>query len=224
MTSSNRPSISPIHREADATGGLLSEVRPTTMRNTPALRTARRVALTLLAAAALLSHGNLARAAAKSDAKVRPPTPEVKLVDEYTTWFSGAAFAGDMDKLKADLTKYITDKTVLHEAISLPWGGTMVGYDGWVRLSKTVTPIVGKISSDLDVSDPVYYQRGRIVIREVTVTIKGTAAAPQPFAMGLIEKFTIESGRIKQIDVFFQDTAGFLDRLTVLGAIPARKP
>jgi hypothetical protein len=29
-------------------------------------------------------------------------------------------------------TKYITDETVLHEATSLPWGGTMVGYDGWV--------------------------------------------------------------------------------------------
>jgi len=194
------------------------------MRNTLSVPTARRVALTMLAAAVLLSHGNLAHAAAPSDAKtVHQQTPEVKLVDEYTTWFVGGAYAGDMDKLKAGLTKYITDKTVLHEAASLPWGGTMVGYDGWVHLSQTVTPILAKIDSYFNEGDPVYYQRGHIVIRETTVTIKSTPAAPQPFVMGLIEKFTIENGRITQIDEFFQDTAGLLERLTVLGAIPAPK-
>jgi hypothetical protein len=195
-----------------------------TMRNTPSLPTVRRVVLTLLAAATLLSHGNLAHAAAASDAKkVHPQTPEVKLVDDYSTWFAGGAYAGDKDKLRAGLTKYITDKTVLHAATSLPWGGTTVGYDGWVQLSQMVTPIFAKIDSDLDVADPVYYQRGHVVIRETTVTIKSTSAAPQPFVMGLMEKFTVEHGRITQIDEFFQDTAGFLDRLTVLGAIPTRK-
>jgi hypothetical protein len=178
----------------------------------------------MLAAAALLSHGNLTHAAGPSDAKkVQAQTPEVKLVDDYTAWYDSGAYAGDMDKLRAGLTKYITDKTVLHEALSLPWGGTTVGYDGWVHLSQTVSPIFAKIDAYLEVADPVYYQRGHIVIRETTATIKGTPAAPQPFVMGLMEKFTIENGRITQIDEFFQDTAGFLDRLTALGAIPARK-
>lgn len=192
------------------------------MRNMPSLPIVRFVAAAVLIAASLLPHGNTALAAA-SGGKAHPLTPEVKLVDEYNTWFAGGAYAGDMDKLKAGLTKYITDKTVLHEAPSLPWGGTMVGYDGWVHLSKTVAPIFDKISSDLEVTDPLYYQHGHVVIRETTVTIKGTPAAPQPFVMGLIEKFTIEKGRITRIDEFFQDNAGFLDRLAVLGAISARK-
>jgi hypothetical protein len=63
-----------------------------TMRNTLSVPTVQRVALTLLAASALLSHGNLVHAAAASDAKkVHPQTPEVKLVDDYTTWFAGGA-------------------------------------------------------------------------------------------------------------------------------------
>ena len=192
------------------------------MRTWPSLPLARLAALFVMLAAALLTLGNFGRAAAASAAKVHTLTPEVKLVDEYNTWYAGGAYAGDMDKLKAGLTQYITNETVLHEATSLPWGGTTVGYDGWVHFSQTVAPIFEKIASYLEVSDPLYYQRGHIVIRESTVTIKGTQAAPQPFVMGLIEKFTIENGRIKQIDSYFQDTAGFLDRLAVLGAIQQR--
>jgi ketosteroid isomerase-like protein len=167
-------------------------------------------------------HANLARAAATaSDAKAHPLTPEVKLVDGYTSWFLGGAYAGDTNELKAGLTKYITDKTVLHEPVSFPWGGTMVGYDGWVHLSQRIAPIFAKVNSHLEVSSPVYYQRGHVVIRETTVTVKSTPAAPQPFVTGLMEKFTFENGRIAQIDEYFQDIAGFVDRLAVVGAIPA---
>src|SRR6266852_5549167 len=77
-----------------------------------------------------------AAAAVRTDAKSHAMTPEVKLVDDYNAWFLGGAYAGDMDKLKAGLPKYITNETVLHEVASLPWGGTMVGYAGWVRLSE----------------------------------------------------------------------------------------
>ena len=192
------------------------------MRIRPSLPIARLAALAVLIAAAPLTQRSLVQAATASAVKVHTLTPEVKLVDDYNTWYAGGAYAGDMDKLKAGLTQYITNDTVLHEAISLPWGGTTVGYDGWVHFSQTVAPIFEKIASYLEVSDPLYYQRGHIVIRESTVTIKGTQAAPQPFVMGLIEKFTIENGRIKQIDSYFQDTAGFLDRLAVLGAIQQR--
>ena len=194
------------------------------MRIRPSLPIARLAALAVLIAAALPTQRSLVQAATASAVKVHALTPEVKLVDDYNTWYAGGAYAGDMDKLKAGLTQYITNQTVLHEANSLPWGGTTVGYDGWVHFSQTVAPIFEKIASYLEVSDPLYYQRGHIVIRESTVTIKGTPAAPQPFVMGLIEKFTIENGRIKQIDSYFQDTAGFLDRLAALGAIPRGKP
>lgn len=149
--------------------------------------------------------------------------PQVKLVDDYNAWFLGEGFEGDLAKLKAGLPQYITDKTVLHEAASLPWGGTMVGLEGWARLTRIAGPIFGKISSLLDVSKPQYYRRGNVVIREITMTIKPSPGAPQPFVMGLIEKYTVANGRIVQIDEFYADTAGLLERLGVLGAIPDSK-
>jgi hypothetical protein len=53
------------------------------------------------------------------------------------------------------------------------------------------------------------------------MTIKATKAAPEPFVMSIVEKFTIENGRIKQIDEFYADTAALLKRFRVLNAIPA---
>jgi hypothetical protein len=150
-------------------------------------------------------------------------SPDIKLVDDYNTWFLGGEYAGDMEKLKAGLPKYITNETVLHEPVSLPWGGTIIGYEGWVRLCQTTDPIFEKLSSLLEISVPQYYQHRNVVVHEITMTIKPTKVAPEPFIMGILEKYTIENGRIKQIDEFYADTASFLDRLSVLGMLPERK-
>jgi hypothetical protein len=190
-------------------------------------RTARSVNVRKMIAAAAVAVSMIgtlavtcAVAAVKADAKSHSMTPEVQLVDDYNTWYLGGTYGGDMEKLKAGLTKYITNETVLHEVASLPWGGTMVGYDGWVRLIQKSNPISEKISSLLEVSSPKYYQHGNVVIHEITLTIKPTKAAPVPFVMGIMEKYTVENGRIKQIDEFFADTASFLERLRVVGALP----
>jgi hypothetical protein len=160
---------------------------------------------------------------ARSPSTKNNMTPEIKLVDAYNTWFLGGEYAGDMEKLKAGLPKYITNETVLHEAVSLPWGGTIIGYEGWVRLCQTTDPIFEKLSSLLEISVPQYYQHRNVVLHEVTMTIRPTKVAPEPFIMGIIEKYTIENGRIKQIDEFYADTASFLDRLSVLGVLAERK-
>src|SRR5882757_7362122 len=194
--------------------------RASTADHSPGFFHANVAAAALTACLLLPLDVTCAAAAVRTDAKSHAMTPEVKLVDDYNAWFLGGAYGGDMDKLKAGLSRFITNETVLHEAPSLPWGGTMVGYDGWVRLSEKTTPIMEKISSLVEVSSPKYYQHGNVVIHEIALTIKSTKAAPEPFTMGLMEKYTIENGRIKQIDEFFADTAGFLDRLAVLGAIP----
>jgi len=150
-------------------------------------------------------------------------TPEVKLVDDYNTWYLGDGQSADETTLRSELKKYITSKTVLHEVASLPWGGTMVGFDGWVRLGHKSAPIVHKIGDLLEISSPKYYQNGNVVIHEITLTIKGTKEAPEPFVMGVMEKYTVENGKIAQIDEFFADTASFLHRLAVLGALPHKK-
>jgi ketosteroid isomerase-like protein len=150
-------------------------------------------------------------------------TPEVKLVDDYNTWYLGAGQSADETTLRSELKKYITDKTVLHEVASLPWGGTMVGFDGWVRLGHKSAPIVQKIGDLIELSSPTYYQSGNVVIHEITLTIKSTAAAPKPFVMGLMEKYTIENGKIAQIDEFYADTASLVHRFAVLGALPDKK-
>jgi hypothetical protein len=38
--------------------------------------------------------------------------------------------------------------------------------------------------------------------------------------MSIIEKYSVENGRIKQIDEFYADTAGLLKRFHALNAIP----
>jgi len=179
--------------------------------------------LTAAAALSVLFFAPLDSTVAADAPKKPPMTPEVKLVDDYNTWFLGGAYEGDVEKLKAGLPKYITNQTVLHEVASLPWGGTLVGIPGWIELTQKSAPVFAKITSLLEVSGPTYYQRSNVVIHEITLTIKGSPAAPEPFTMGLMEKYTIEKGRIKQIDEFYADTASFLERLAVLGAIPPRK-
>jgi hypothetical protein len=154
--------------------------------------------------------------------KKKTMTPETKLVDDYNTWFIGGAYEGDMDKLRAGLPSFITNETVLQEAASLPWGGKSVGYEGWVRVCSISGPIFEKLGSLVDLSAPTYYQDGHTVLHQLVMTIKPTGAAPEPFVMGVMEKYTVAHGRISYIDEFYADTAGFLERLTVLGAIPRR--
>jgi hypothetical protein len=182
------------------------------------------VALTSASAGTLSPFGSAsASSTTQSQEKKKSVTPEIELVDEYNTWFLGGAYAGDMEKLKAGLPKYITKETVLHEPVSLPWGGTFIGYEGWVRLCQITDPIFEKLSSLLEFSAPRYYQHRNAVFNETTMSIKSTKIAPEPFTMGIIEKYTIESDRIKQIDEYYADTASLIDRLSVLGISPEHK-
>jgi hypothetical protein len=181
-------------------------------------------ALTSATAGTLSLFGDAsASSATQSQEKKKPVTPEIQLVDEYNAWFLGGAYAGDMEKLKAGLPRYITNETVLHEPVSLPWGGTFVGYDGWVRLCQITDPIFEKLSSLLEFSAPRYYQHRGVVLNETTMTIKSTKVAAEPFTMGIVEKYTIESDRIRQIDEYYADTASLIDRLSVLGISPEHK-
>ncbi len=148
-------------------------------------------------------------------------TPEVKLVDDYNTWFLGEAFDGDFEKLKAGLAAYITNASVLHEPVSLPWGGTMVGYEGWVRLCKISTPIFAKLVDQMEFSQPTYYQRGNVVLHELAITFKPTHEGSPPFVAAIMEKYEIEKSRIKQIDEFWADTASLLSELKARGVISA---
>jgi ketosteroid isomerase-like protein len=164
-----------------------------------------------------------ADALAKPTVTTHPMTPEIQLIDDYNTWFSGVALDPDVTKLKAGLPKYITKDTILHEATSLPWGGTMIGFDGWVHLNQNVAPVFDKILPLVGGSEATYYQRGNVVVREINMTIKASKEAPTPFAMGIIEKYTIRDGRIAQIDEFYADTASLIARLRALGALPDGK-
>jgi hypothetical protein len=161
---------------------------------------------------------------ASSSDKDNALTPEIQLVDDYNAWFYatiGGVIA--VDKIRAAMPSYITNETVLYEALSLPWGGTTVGYDGWIHLCQISAPISERLGPHLIVSDAQYTQRDNIVFRESTMTIKPTKAAPTPFILPIIEKYRIANARIGQIDSYFQDTAGFLKRLTILGVLPKRR-
>jgi hypothetical protein len=157
-------------------------------------------------------------AAVSGTGKKNRVTPEIKLIDDYSSWFFGT-IGGPIDiaKIRTVMPDYITNETILHEAPSLPWGGTTVGYDGWVRLCQISATISERLGSLLEASQAQYWQSGNVVFRESALTVKPTKAAPTPFVTLLLERHTIESARIKQIDGYFQDTDGFLERLKVLG-------
>jgi hypothetical protein len=165
----------------------------------------------LASAAGLLEESLLALGAASG------ATPEVDLVMRYNAFLRDNFF--DWPKLLAGLPRYITNSTILHEAPSLPWGGTMVGFEGWHRFFDRNVSTVKAILPVLEVWDSSFYQSGPVVILEYGLTLKPTAAAPEAFKMGLIEKYTTFGGRITQIDEFYADTAGYLKRLRLLGAI-----
>jgi hypothetical protein len=148
-------------------------------------------------------------------------TPEVKIVDDYNLWFLGGSYGADMEKMKAGLAAYITNETILHEPESLPWGGTMVGYEGWVQLCQITNPIFGPLAERMEVSPARYYQKGNVVLRELSLRIKPTHAMKHPFITAIIEKYTVENGRIRQIDEYWADTASLLDQLSELGVLPS---
>jgi hypothetical protein len=95
----------------------------------------------------------------------------------------------------------------------------MVGYEGWHRFFEHTVATVKAILPILEVWESSFYQAGPVVILEYGLTLKPTTAAPEPFKMGLIEKYTTAGGRITQIDEFYADTASYLKRLRLLGAI-----
>jgi hypothetical protein len=177
-------------------------------------------ALTTATASMLLS---TEAGAASGISGERTATSGIKLVNDYNLWFFGViAKPINLATLRDEMRAYISNETVLNEALSLPWGGTMVGYDGWVHLCQVCASVGEKLSPHMKLSDAHYTQRGNVIFRESTMTIASTNTGQKPFVMPIIEKYLIRNSRIQQIDVFFQDTAGFVENLTLLGVPPKR--
>lgn len=143
-------------------------------------------------------------------------TPEIDLIEDYNKWlgqFRASSDVADRQKLEAGLSAYITAETILIEPSSVPWGGRLVGYDGWATFIKEISPIVGPLSSRFRVSSPVYYQKSEIVLREYSVTISDKAGATSAIVLNFIEKYTVMGARIVRIDEYYSDTAALLDFL-----------
>lgn len=144
-------------------------------------------------------------------------TPELRLVTDYNEWLSAFLASGavvELDKLEADFKPFNTANTILNEPVSIPWGGTMIGYAGWARFFQDVAPTLGHFAGRYALTEPSYYQTANVVLRESVITINGaTTDAPTALAMTEIEKYRIGGGRIVQIDAFFDDTATSVELL-----------
>lgn len=140
-------------------------------------------------------------------------TPEVELIEAYNTWLNSFLASGavvDPVKLEAELEPYITAETVLKEPSDVPWGGTMIGYEGWAHFFRESAPTFRHFAGRYDVTEPAYYQRGNVVFREMSSIIKGaTADAPTALVITLVEKYIIADGRIVQMIEFWDDPALF---------------
>jgi hypothetical protein len=167
---------------------------------------------------AVLFAGTIASAASSlwQTAEGRPATSrkgmtsEVRLIDDYNSWL--VRVFGNAKRLREGLPRYITETAVLREAASLPWGGTLVGYAGWESLNERGMAALGGIP---EMSIAHYWQRGNVVLREFTLTIKPTKPTKANLVVDIIEKYTVENGRITQIDLFYDDTATLLKWLAL---------
>ncbi len=135
-------------------------------------------------------------------------TPEVAFIENYNTWLLGAL--GDLDQLMAGLPRFITNETILMEPSSVPWGGTLIGFDGWAKLREGVLPFFGSLGPDLSFSKAEHFQRDNTIIRELVMSVRPTQASSKGFVMPMIEKYELSGGRIARIDAFYEDTARFL--------------
>lgn len=112
-------------------------------------------------------------------------------------WFNALA-AGDLDRMMA----VAGPDTVVHEAENLPYAGDIVGVDG-IR-----TDLLGKMSavSDLAVTETSVAQAGDRVLVQMTGEFTSKATG-RTVAMPMIEIYTVRDGKIRDIDVFYKDTA-----------------
>lgn len=138
-------------------------------------------------------------------------TENIDFINRYNDWLLDA-FTKDDATYRAGLLDWITEDTVLLEPKSIPWGGKMVGTDGWVQLRANAAATGESTGAAM----PEFKTLGQwdtgdgTVFHELEVTMQPSATNPNPEIFKIMEKYTIENNRITRIEEFYDDSASVL--------------
>jgi uncharacterized protein len=122
---------------------------------------------------------------------------------EVVKQFEHAFVRGDMDHVISLLAPDI----VVHEAPSLPYPGDHRGIDGFLKLAEAFNR-VWEIKSPLDLA---FLDAGE---DKVVVLVKFDAearATGKPLTLRLVEVYTVQGGKIADLDVYYRDTAAIVE-------------
>jgi ketosteroid isomerase-like protein len=100
----------------------------------------------------------------------------------------------------ASCCELFADDAVIHEADSLPFGGARSGPDGFRSLVADIN-----LTHDVVLGKPKVDAVGKtaIVRFDIALTLRKTG---QCVEMPVVDVYTVEGGRISQLDVYYKDT------------------
>jgi len=151
-------------------------------------------------------------------------TSQIDLIENYNIWYYDALMkivenvpTYSLEMFRVEAARFLTEQTVLDEPVSMPWGGRYVGIAGWeAMLTSDVRDVAMEFLSNIKFTEPTYYQKDNVVLRELSWTVAPTAIDPEPWVTWHIEKYWVEGDRIVRIDEYYQDTATLLKRMGML--------
>jgi ketosteroid isomerase-like protein len=122
---------------------------------------------------------------------------------EVVERFEHAFVRGDMDEV---ITLLSTD-IVVHEAPSLPYAGDHRGIEGFLRLAEAFNG-VWAIKSPLDLTFLDAGEDKVVVLVKYEAEARATGAV---LTLPHVEVYTVQDGKITDLDVYYRDTAAILE-------------
>jgi ketosteroid isomerase-like protein len=127
------------------------------------------------------------------------PKANVEVVER----FEHAFVRGDMD----DVVSLLAPEIVVHEAPSLPYPGDHRGIDGFLKLAGAFNR-VWEIKTPLDLTFLDAGEDKVVVLVKFDVEARATG---RPLTLRLVEVYTVQGGKIADLDVYYRDTAAIVE-------------
>ncbi|WP_327241856.1 nuclear transport factor 2 family protein [Streptomyces sp. NBC_01320] len=127
-------------------------------------------------------------------------TDNVRVVAEFSDLYF---FKGD----KEAAFKLLADDCVTVEAEGLPYGGEWKGADGFDRMIGHITDL---FESTVNTFHVKYRDAGDVVLADADLNMRNRRTG-KVLPMRVIELWHVVDGKIKRIEVFYQDTKAVSD-------------
>jgi ketosteroid isomerase-like protein len=106
-----------------------------------------------------------------------------------------------------DVVSLLAPEIVVHEAPSLPYPGDHRGIDGFLKLAEAFNR-VWEIKTPLDLTFLDAGEDKVVVLVKFDVEARATG---RPLTLRLVEVYTVQGGKIADLDVYYRDTAAIVE-------------